>query len=142
MSRTVYESLFDGGLAADPAEQMVRDLAHAGRLHRAAHDLATDEMLEGTWVEALPDESQMRLAADDRSQTVRTLSGGGYSVQVSWTPLGIYTAEQTAGPGGATLRVGGDWIPLQSGTPADLPIKAMPETLILVDRTGKEITLR
>jgi len=144
MSRALYESLFrtPRAPAADPSEDLVRDLAEAGRLRRAAHDLATDEMLEGAWVEEQLDESEMRLAADDRSDVDRILTGGLYTVRIRWSPSGAYAAEQTAGPGGATLHVGEDWVPLDVGVAVDLPLRAMPTELILVDRNGKRIKLQ
>jgi hypothetical protein len=142
MSRETYESLFQGPSGTQPGQDLVRALAQAGRLRRAAHDLATDEMLEGTWVEELMDESEMRLAADDRSVTDRTLSGGGYSVRVQGAAGDVFTVEQTAGPAGATIRVDASWIPLDPGVAVELPVRSMPSELTLMDRSGKEIRLR
>jgi len=141
MSREIYESLLEPGPGADPAEALVRALAHAGQVRKAAHDLATDEMLEGMWVEEIIDESQIRLAADDRSDVERTLSGGPYSVHVQWSPSGAYTVTQTAGPSGATLIIGEQWIPLELNVAADLPVQSMPESLKLMDLQGTRHTL-
>jgi hypothetical protein len=142
MSRTLYDALLDASPAATPEEDLVRAFAQAGRLHRAAHDLATDEMLEGTHVQDLLDESEVRLAADDRSEVERTLSAGPYTVQVQWSPAGTYTATQIAGPAGATLVIDEQFLPLEPGTAADLPLQTMPESLSLMDLKGKTHILR
>jgi hypothetical protein len=142
MSRMTYESLFDSSVTGDATQDMVAAFAQAGALRKAAHDLATDEMLEGLWVQDILDESEVRLAADDRSDLQRTLTGGAYAVEIQWMPADIYTAKQTAGPAGATLVIDGQWIPLEPGSSVDLPITAMPTELSLVDLKGKKHTLR
>jgi len=142
MSRSTYESLFDGPQGGDPAEDMVRALALAGRLRRSAYELATDEMMEGTWVEEVADESEMRLAADDRSLTERTYAGGGYTIVVQRTLEGVHVAQQLSGPSGATLRLADKWIPLEPGVSVELPLDGMPDLLVLMDLKGREISLR
>ena len=142
MSRMTYECLFDSSVTGDPAQEMVAAFAQAGALRRAAYEMATDEMLEGLWVEDILDESEVRLAADDRSDLTRTLTGGPYAVEVHWMPADIYTAKQTAGPSGATLVIDGQWIPLEPGSSVDIPLTAMPSELSLVDLKGKKHTLR
>ncbi len=141
MSRALYESLFDADHSADPDLALVAALAQAGKVRKAAYDLATDEMLEGLWVEEMVDESEIRLAADDRSETLRTLSGGGYSVEVVRGPDGSITATQTEGPGGASLKIDDQWIVVQPGVPVDVPLQALPDALTLVDLKGKQHTL-
>jgi hypothetical protein len=142
MSRTLYDALLDASPAATPEEDLVRAFAQSGRHHRAAHDLATAEMLEGTYVQDLLDESEVRLAADDRSEVDRTLSAGPYTVQVQWSPAGLYSATQLSGPAGATLVIDKQFLPLMPGTAVDLPVPVMPESLSLMDMKGKTHILR
>jgi len=138
MSRDIYEALFHDG----SPDELLKAFAQAGRRRAAAEALATDEMMEGSWVEleSLP-EAQMRLAADDRSATEIILAGGGYSVHVRRHEDQTYTVEQTSGPGGASLRLGEDWVVLSSGAEVPLPVTALPGELTLVDKSGKEIKL-
>lgn len=142
MSRNLYDALLDANPAVPPEEDLVRAFAQAGRLHRAAYDLATDEMLEGTHVQDLPDESEIRLAADDRSEVERTLHASPYTLQVLWSPVGTYSATQIAGPAGATLVIGKQFLPLEPGIAVDLPMQTMPESLSLMDLKGKTHILR
>lgn len=143
MSKNLYESLFVDGSGSDPETDLVRAFARAARLHRAAHDLATDEMLEGTWVEEeLSLDEDVRMAADDRSTTAAVYTGAGYAVEIAGEPDGQWTATQVSGPSGASLRFGDAWVVLTDGEPAAVPVSALPEEVVLVDLQGREITLR
>ncbi len=143
MSQSLYESLFESGSGPDAATDVVRAFAAAARIHRAAYALATDEMMEGVWVEEEAETiEQMRFAADDRSTTEAVYMGQGYSVQIQWQPGGVWMATQTAGPAGASLRFGSDWVVLTIGKAAKVPVSGFPDEILLVDLQGREITLQ
>jgi len=143
MSKDLYQSLFVDGSGPDKATDLVRGFVQAARLHRAAHDLATDEMLEGIWVEEeLSVDEDVRLAADDRSTTRATYTGGEYTVEIAVESDGTWSATQRAGASGASLRFGDAWVVLTDGEPAAVPVSALPDEVVLVDLHGREITLR
>ena len=141
MSTELYNSLFDKNASHSGPEALVAAFAQLGRVHRAAADLAADEMAEGMWVheEEAPAE-RMRFAADDRDELQASYSGGAYVLEVSLSESG-WTAVQTAGPAGASLKIAGEWVVLTPGEAASLPIDGLVETLTLVDLVGTEIQL-
>jgi hypothetical protein len=142
MAKTLYESLFEHTKRLDPGGELIAALAQAGRLRRAAEALADDEMREGVWVDPdVLDEQEMRFAADDRDATDAVFSGGGYAVLFRQDDLGAWTAEQTLGAAGASLRLGPQWIPLTPAMPVSIAIDALVSTWVLVDLNGAEITL-
>lgn len=142
MAKVLYESLFQDTDRADPGEALVAALAQTGRLRRAAEALANDEMHEAYWVdEQQLDEQEMRFAADDRDDTEALFSGGGYTVRIRQDEHGAWTAEQTSGVAGASLRLGPQWAALSPGTSVSIDLDALPETVVLVDLNGAEITL-
>jgi hypothetical protein len=142
MSQALYESLFADQSGPDAETDLVRSFACAARMVRAAHDLASDEMHEGTWTDSEDATiEQMRFAADDRPTTTATYAGSGYTVDLAQQADGRWTASQVAGTAGASLRFGADWVALVDDAPADVPLTALPDALILVDIQGREITL-
>jgi len=143
MGRKLYESLFESADGRDPGEALVSELARAGRLLRASEALASDEMNEGLWVEEEEAfDEQMRFAADDRDEQQAVYTGGGFTVEVSQSESGEWSAVQQQGPTGSSLRFGSDWVVLTPGQSVDLPIEVLPVQLVLVDLQGKEIVLK
>jgi len=53
----------------------------------------------------------------------------------------VWTATQTAGLSGASLKIAGEWFALTPDDPTVLPIQALPESLLLVDLNGRELQL-
>lgn len=142
MSQTLYDSLLQTDSSHTPELDLVHAFARAGRLRRSAYELATDEMLEGIYVEDLSDESEQRLAADDRPETERTLSAGPYTVSIVMTPSGTLQLTQLSGPAGATLSISEQYIPLVLGTTVEIELAAIPDSVSLMDLRGKTFTLR
>ncbi len=143
MSQTLYESLFDASSGPDVATDLVRAFARSARVHRVAHDLATDEMMEGMWVaEEMSLDEDVRLAADDRSAVQAFFTADGYVVDLVLRSEGQWVATQVSGPGGASLRIGSDWVVLTPGVAVEVPVTALPDSLVLVDLQGREITLK
>ena len=141
MSKDLYQSLFQRDSNHEGTDELVAAFAQLGRLRKAAHDLASDEMHEGTWaIENDEEEAAGRYAADDRISATAIYSGGGYRVRVEcigeeWTVL------QLDGTPGASLKLGESWIVLQPGQPISIPIREWPTELTLIDLTGMEIAL-
>ena len=52
-----------------------------------------------------------------------------------------WTATQTVGTAGASLKVGTNWVVLTPGRAVSMPIDTLPESLVLVDLSGQEILL-
>ena len=141
MSAELYNKLFDPNSQMDGTDALVAAFAREGRLHRAAMELADAEMHEGIYVEEeRAPEQAMRYAADDRDAVQASFSGEGYTVSVALSEAG-WTAEQTAGAAGASLKVAGEWVVLTPGQTVAMPIDALPNQLLLVDLTGRDITL-
>jgi hypothetical protein len=141
MSAELYNKLFDSNAQFDGTDALVAAFAREGRLHRAAQELADAEMHEGIYVEEeRAPELAMRYAADDRMDTQATFSGEGYAVSVSLSESG-WTVEQTAGSAGASLKVADRWVVLTLGQVVPLPVESMPDTVELVDLTGRSVTL-
>jgi hypothetical protein len=142
MPAELYNSLFDNDAAHEGNQSLVAAFAQLGRISRAASELANDEMMEGLWVFEEDEVQQAaRYAADDRRETSATFSADGYSVRVAFND-GVWTATQQNGRSGASLKVHGEWVVLTPGTPAELSIEGLPESLTLVDLTGQEIQLQ
>ena len=142
MAEELYNSLFDKNGHHEGTNALVAALAQMGRLDRAARELANDEMMEGTWVhEEEAPEQAARYAADDRSDSTAVYAASGYSVAIAMLESG-WTATQTGGKPGASLKFGNDWVVLSPGEPVALPITELPEVLILVDLSGREIPLK
>ncbi len=141
MSAELYNKLFDPNAQLEGTDALVAAFAREGRLHRAAMELANAEMNEGIYVEEdRAPEQAMRYAADDRDEVQASFSGDGYTVSVVLTESG-WMAEQTAGPAGASLKIAGEWVVLTPGQTVSMPIDSIPEQLLLVDLTGRDITL-
>lgn len=141
MSQEMYESLFGVGTDAHPEHALLRAFTAQARLHRASQALATDEMMEGFWLEEEDTTlglGEMRFAADDRSETAVMYAGGGHTVQLSVDDTGVWFARQLSGAVGASLRFEEDWVVLTSNEAAPLPVEQLPETLLLVDLSGQE----
>jgi len=142
MSAELYNSLFDKQADHQGDQSWVAALAQMGRIHRAATDLANDEMLEGTWVhEEQEDIQQMRYAADDREEQRASYTGGVYQVDIALGADG-FEATQVAGPAGASLKIDGQWVVLTPGETVSIPIDALRESVLLVDLAGQEVELR
>ena len=141
MSVELYNKLFDSNADHQGTDALVAAFAAEGRLRRAAFELANDEMLDGMWVEEerAPDQ-EMRYAADDRDAVQATYSGGGYSVLIQLSEDG-WTATQTVGSAGASLKVDGAWVVLTPDEAIAMPVDELPNSLLLVDLSGQEITL-
>ena len=141
MSVELYNKLFDSSAQFEGTDALVAAFAREGRLRRAAQELADAEMMEGIYVEEeRAPEQAMRFAADDRADTQASFSGGGYTVSVILGETGL-TAEQTAGPAGASLKIAGEWVVLSPGQRVSLPLDQMPDELSLVDLNGQSFTL-
>ena len=141
MPNELYNSLFDANVPHEGADALVAAFAQEGRLRRAAMQLAEDEMMAGMWVEEEREtQEEMRYAADDRNQLSAVFSGGGYAVIVEQTDQG-WTATQTSGTPGASLKIGDAWVVLTTNQSVSMPIDGLPERLVLVDLSGREITL-
>lgn len=141
MSEAIYNSLFNKESAHTGNDALVAAFAQLGRLNQAATALANDEMNEGLWV--VEEESvdvEARYAADDRSESTATYTGGDYSVLVTRIES-AWTAKQLSGQPGASLKIDGTWIVLEPGASTSLPISDLPSTLLLVDLSGREIVL-
>jgi hypothetical protein len=142
MPAELYNQLTDSSVTHTGTDALVAAFALEGRLHRAALELADAEMLEGTWVREETEADQvMRYAADDRGELQADFSSEGYTVRVSLDE-GVWTATQTAGLSGASLKIAGDWYALTPEDPTGLPIQALPESLQLVDLNGRELQLK
>ena len=141
MGADLYNSLFDADTPLSGTDALVSAFAREGRLHKAAMALANDEMMEGTWAEEeqLADDA-MRYAADDRSADSAVFKGAEYVVEISRSEDG-WTATQTAGPPGASLKLGDRWIVLTRDVPTIMELKELPVTVVLVDMSGREFTL-
>ena len=141
MSAELYNSLTDKTAHHAGDDALVAAFAQIGRLHRAARELANDEMLEGTWVfEEQEAQEEMRYAADDRQEQRASYTGGGYQVDVVLGDAG-YEATQVAGTAGASLKIDGEWVVLTPGETVVIPIDGLVESLVLVDLAGQEIQL-
>jgi hypothetical protein len=141
MSAELYNKLFDSNAQFDGSDALVAAFAREGRLHRAAQELADAEMHEGIYVEEERAPQQaMRYAADDRDDIQATFSGEGYAVSVTLSEAG-WTVQQTAGSAGASLKVADEWVVLTLGETVPMPVEAMPDTVKLVDLTGRNVTL-
>ena len=141
MGRAVYEALFENDPGRTGADALVAALARRGRIHRAAMELAQDEMDEGLYaVEEEEDLGMMRYAADDRSEQAAAFSGGDYRVDVRVSEEGVL-ATQVAGPPGASLKIDGQWVVLNPNQAVALPLDGIPEQLLLVDYSGRERVL-
>jgi len=142
MSAEIYNALFDKKADHQGDQAWVAALAQMGRVHRAATDLANDEMMEGTWVyEEQEDIQQMRYAADDREEQRASYTGGVYQVDIALGASG-FEATQVAGPAGASLKIDGQWVVLTPGETVSIPIDALLESVLLVDLAGQEVELR
>jgi len=141
MSAELYNNLFDPNASHQGTDALVAAFAIEGRLRRAALELANDEMLDGMWVEEeRAPEQAMRYAADDRDGVQASFSGEGFTVVLRLAEQG-WTATQTAGTAGASLKVDGAWVVLTPDQAVTMPIDAMPDKLLLVDLSGQEVTL-
>ena len=110
MARAIYDALFENDSGRTRADALVAALASHGRAHRAAAQLAQDEMDEGLYAFEEEEElSMMRYAADDRPEQGAVFSGGGYQVNVEASEDG-FLAIQVAGPPGGSLKVAGQWV--------------------------------
>ena len=141
MSEALYNSLFNKESVHTGNDALVAAFAQLGRLNQAATALANDEMNEGIWV--TDDESadlEARYAADDRSESTATYTGGDYSVLVTRIESN-WTATQLSGQPRASLKIDGNWIVLEPAVSTSLPISDLPPTLVLVDLSGREIIL-
>lgn len=141
MSEELYNSLYNNEAVHTGNNALVAAFAQLGRLNHAATALANDEMNEGIWV--VEEESvdvEARYAADDRSESSATFTGGEYSVLVTRVNA-TWTATQLSGQPGASLKIGGDWIVLELNISTSLPTADLPTTLVLVDLSGREIIL-
>ena len=142
MAQELYNALFDKNGHHEGTDALVAALAQMGRLDRAARELANDEMLEGTWVhEEEATEEAARYAADDRSDSNAVYSWAGYSITLALSESG-WSATQTGGKSGASLKFGNDWVVLSPGDAVALPIAELPQVLTLVDLSGREILLK
>lgn len=141
MGRAIYDALLENDSSRTAEDALVAALARRGRIHRAAAQLAQDELDEGWYVlENEEDASMMRYAADDRSERAAVFSGSGYQVNVTTGEAG-FLVTQVAGPPGGSLKVDGQWVVLNPGQSVALPVDAMPVQLVLVDHRGREIVL-
>ena len=70
-------------------------------------------------------EQTMRYAADDRDDVQASFSANGYTVFVQLGEDG-WTATQTVGAAGASLKVGAEWVVLTPASGIDA-IDALPE---------------
>jgi hypothetical protein len=141
MSAELYNKLFDSNAQFEGTDALVAAFAREGRLRRAAFELADAEMNEGIYVEEeRAPEQAMRYAADDRADTQATFSGEGYTVSVMLSDAG-FTVEQTSGPAGASLKVADAWVVLTPGQAVSIPVESLPDTLELVDLTGRTVVL-
>ena len=143
MSAELYNSLFDKTVDHSGDEALVAALAQLGRIHRAANDLANDEMFEGTWVhEEQEVQEQMRYAADDRQEQRASYRGGVYQVDVVLGEGG-YEATQVSGPGGASptplLNAQSAHTPAASSTGPILPPPSMTIDIISDTIVGKSL---
>ncbi len=142
MAAELYNALFDKNAPHEGTDVLVAALAQLGRIDRAARDLANDEMLEGTWVhEEEAPELAARYAADDRSESSAVYSGADYSVTIASSESG-WTATQTGGKAGASLKIADQWVALNPGEAVALPITGLPDALTLIDLTGREVLLK
>jgi hypothetical protein len=161
MTRALFDALSlpigDAGLPADPwsAEDalphpFLRALAQEGRVRRAARELAQDEFMEGTWVEAEAAESAppQRLAAKDSPETptVTLYEAGPWRIRLTASPDGTRSILQEAGPAGGTIVLPGEpptYVPLLPHQAATIPSDApTPMTLDLLDAVGRTTRLR
>ena len=141
MSAELYNNLFDSNAEHQGTDALVAAFAMEGRLRRAARELADAEFMDGMWVEEeRAPEQAMRYAADDRDDVQASFSANGYTVFVQLGQDG-WTATQTVGTAGASLKVGTNWVVLTPGQAVSMPIDALPESLVLVDLSGQEILL-
>ena len=141
MSAELYNQLTDPSVTHTGTDALVAAFALEGRLRRAAFELADAEMLEGTWVREEAEVDQvMRYAADDRTDLQADYSAEDYIVRVSMDD-GAWTATQIAGLAGASLKIAGEWFALTPGEPTLLPIQTLPDSLLLVDLSGRELPL-
>ncbi len=141
MPNELYNSLFDANAPQEGTNALVAAFAQEARLRRAAKQLAEDEMMDGMWVEEEREsQEEMRYAADDRNQVRAVFSGGGYAVLVEQGDDG-WTATQTSGSPGASLKMGDAWVVLTPEQTVAIPTDALPERLVLVDLAGREIAL-
>jgi len=141
MSAELYNNLFDSNADHQGADALVAAFAMEGRLRRAARELADAEMLGGMWVEEeRAPEQAMRYAADDRDDLQASFSAGGYTVLIQLGEAG-WTATQTAGTAGASLKVGASWVVLTPGQAVAMPVEDLPDTVVLVDLSGQEFIL-
>ena len=141
MSAEQYNQLTDPSVTHTGTDALVAAFALEGRLRRAAFELADAEMLEGTWVREEAEVDQvMRYAADDRTDLQADYSAEDYIVRVSMDD-GAWTATQIAGLAGASLKIAGEWFALTPGEPTLLPIQTLPDSLLLVDLSGRELPL-
>jgi len=141
MSAELYNALFDKQADHQGDQAWVAAFAQMGRVHRAAADLANDEMHEGTWVyDEQEDIQQMRYAADDREEQRASYAGGVYRVDIALGPDG-FEATQVAGPAGASLKIDGEWVVLTPGETVSISIDALRESVLLVDLAGQEVKL-
>ena len=141
MSAELYNNLFDSNTEHQGTDALVAAFAMEGRLRRAARELADAEFMGGMWVEEeRAPEQTMRYAADDRDDVRTSFSANGYTVVVQLAEEG-WTATQTTGTAGASLKVGDDWVVLTPGQTVSIPIDDLPESLLLVDLSGQEIRL-
>jgi len=141
VSAELYNQLTDPSVTHTGTDALVAAFALEGRLRRAAFELADAEMLEGTWVREEAEVDQvMRYAADDRTDLQADYSAEDYIVRVSMDD-GAWTATQIAGLAGASLKIAGEWFALTPGEPTLLPIQTLPDSLLLVDLSGRELPL-
>jgi hypothetical protein len=142
MAAELYNTLFDKTADHTGSDALVAALAQLGRIHRAAADLADEEMAIGMWVrDDMAQEGRMRFAADDRDTQKVRYSGGVYGVEVTMGESG-WTVKQTDGLAGASLKVAGGWVVLILGETVALPVERWVEHLVLVDLTGQEVILK
>ncbi|MCB9778663.1 MAG: hypothetical protein H6742_08890 [Alphaproteobacteria bacterium] len=146
MSRDLYESLFeedaDPAVGSEEEEAVVsptlRAFARAAARRRAAHDLATEELLDGRHVdeEEPPVEAPVRLAAQDAGER-SVYADGPFRVGLRRGPDGLLHVRQLDGPAGATLEVDGRFVPLSPGESAVLGGGPRPDRLKLLDAAGR-----
>jgi hypothetical protein len=127
---------------ASPGFALLERLAEAGRLARAAAELADEELLDGAFV----DETQLeaapaRLAAEDRAAP--TLWDNGVYL-IRWIADGGGAFVQQGGPGGLTLVLPGPegdaHLPLEPGRPAPWA-GPRPSPLRALDLRGRTVEL-
>jgi hypothetical protein len=145
MTRDLLDALLGPDAGADPAVAWLRRLDAAARDRRAG-DLATDEYLDGLWVDDAGEDADagpVSLAADDRRARTfpQTYTDGTWTVVVGRGTAGAYVALD-AGPEAVTVEVAGRATPLAPGAEARVDgLVAPPDAVLLTLASGRTIRL-